>query len=548
MTTTLDVEPEFRESLSAAGLATFRGFMDVVAGPAASEHRLRSTAPLDLQINGSPKRFFLKRNYRIPPRHAITPLLRLQPGFSQPRREWDVLGELAAAGIPAMRRVASGERRVAGIPVESFLLVEAVPFEYTLEDWLVPGFAKPQQLSDEARHELLESLGRLVRSLRDTGFCWPDIHPKHIFAEPRAAGGWEFYLIDVERMTRNRSTHNANDWPDLSELFRRMRPFRLDQSDLDRIRAGYGEPPAIAAEPMPPRLPDDYEHPRAIQMEQFGGLTRDKRAAERLKRAGLNSLEDVFHHQSGHSLSKPGLKAHRDRCRLDLQNGDGMVHTYYLKRYRSPPFIEQVRRIREAGPDLSTAKREMRAARKLREIGIATLQVTAFGQEMSGPWERRSFVLTDGIGGVSLERMLLDARKDPSRLPSWKDRREIIEQLAAIVRLLHRHRLFHRDLYLCHFLLTRNADRGIVLRVIDLARMIERPIRDQRWRIKDLAALEYSAWAPLVTRTDRLRFLKLYFGQDISRDSLKREMSFIHARARRMAKHDQPSSPVESYA
>src|ERR1051325_6483019 len=108
MTTTLDVEPEFRESLSAAGLATFRGFMDVVAGPAASEHRLRSTAPLDLQINGSPKRFFLKRNYRIPPRHAITPLLRLQPGFSQPRREWDVLGELAAAGIPAMRRGARG--------------------------------------------------------------------------------------------------------------------------------------------------------------------------------------------------------------------------------------------------------------------------------------------------------------------------------------------------------------------------------------------------------------------------------------------------------
>src|SRR4029077_11812216 len=104
MTTTLDVEPEFRESLRAAGLEKFQDFMDVVAGPPASEHRLRSTAPLDLRGNGIGNRFFLKRNYRIPPRHAITPLLRLRPGFSQPRREWNVLAELAAAGIPAMRR------------------------------------------------------------------------------------------------------------------------------------------------------------------------------------------------------------------------------------------------------------------------------------------------------------------------------------------------------------------------------------------------------------------------------------------------------------
>jgi heptose I phosphotransferase len=321
-----------------------------------------------------------------------------------------------------------------------------------------------------------------------------------------------------------------------------MRPFRLDQPDVERLRAGFGAPVSIAADPETPRLPDDYEHPRAVQMEQSGGVTRDKRAVERLRQAGLNSLDEVFHYQPAQSLTKPGLKAHRDRCRLDLQNGDGRLHTYYLKRYRSPPFVEQVRRIREAGRDLSTAKREMRAARKLREIGVPTLKVTAFGQEMSGPWEHRSFILTDGIEGRSLERVLMDAREGRSRVPSWNNRREIIIQLASIVRLLHDQRLYHRDLYLCHFLLTRNVDGGIVLRVIDLARMIERPMRSRRWRIKDLAALEYSAWAPMVTRADRLRFLKTYHYNSISRNLLRPEIDAIQTRVRRMARHDQSSS------
>jgi heptose I phosphotransferase len=169
---------------------------------------------------------------------------------------------------------------------------------------------------------------------------------------------------------------------------------------------------------------------------------------------------------------------------------------------------------------------------------------------MRGPLEQCSFGLTAEISGESLETLAERAGADPSEIPPWTERREIIRQLALLVGHLHRNGLFHRDLYLCHVFLTRNADGRIVLRLIDLARMLENPRRWRRWRIKDLAGLDHSAPAGLVTRADRLRFLYDYqagnrprvdgyvgygpkWRQDL-RDTIKR----VLARGRRMARHD----------
>lgn len=533
MTTTLDIEPEYREALRVNGLVSFRDFMDAAAGPAVSEHRVRSTAPLDLQIDGRPRRFFLKRNRRVPLRHSLAPLLHGRAGYSQPRREWEVLGRLREAGVPAMKRVACGERRFAGIPVEAFLLVEAVDMEWTLEDWLVPGFAKPGTLSPVARIALFAALGGLLRGLRNTGLAWPDVHPKHIFARHHAAE-WRFCLIDVERM----EARHSGDSTELRCLIQKLRPLVLTRSELKQLYAGFDDVRAERISAAGPRLPDDFEHPRTLRMQSGSKMMRDERMIALLQQSGLNSLDDVFRYESHEPLSKPGLKNYRDRCRVHLQNGKGPGKTFYLKRYRAAPLVEQVRRIREAGPGLSTAGREMRAVRKLSEIGVPTMKVIAVGQEMRGMWERRSFAMTEGIEGPSLERLLLEAKGDPSRLPSWRERREIVVQLALIARLMHDHGLFHRDLYLCHFLLTRNADGGTVLRVIDLARMIEKPIRRRRWQIKDLAALDYSAWGPLVTRADRIRFLKAYLGEGASREALRREIEAVRHRVEQMARHD----------
>jgi heptose I phosphotransferase len=578
MKTILEIEPGYIEPLRAAGMADFDAFMRAPAGPSTSKHRHRETVPLEIPIDGQLKRFYLKRVFRVPPRHGVGPWLRLRAGCSQPRHEWRMLGtlsELGEIGVGAMKRVAMGERQLAGVPVTAFLLVEAVPMPYTLESWLVPGFERPfPPLTPHERNGLLYELGRQISLLHSHGFLWPDIHPKHIFASPLVKPQkrwlckrwkWEFCLIDLERIRKSSDIGGFEMSPDfvpvcksaLDELYDfllRLRPLTLSRRDVLRLWAGYCSWIRMAAGAklrrgphwLPtwakinegPRLPDDFAHPRANELAAQAGMRIDPRFMSILARAGVQGADDIFALQNGDSLQKPGLATHRDRIRLELSNGNGNSHTLYLKRYRRPPFREQLWRIASSGARRSSAGRESHFIKRLSEIGIPTVKRVSDGQEMSGPWERRSFIVTEGLSGVSLERHLQQGSADPSSLPSIHDRREIIRQLALIARLMHNNRLYHRDLYLSHIFLTRNADGGIVLRVIDLARMIEKPLRTRRWRIKDLAALDFSATAPLVTRADRLRFMKIYCGKETSREELKREVAVIAARTRKIARHD----------
>jgi heptose I phosphotransferase len=116
------------------------------------------------------------------------------------------------------------------------------------------------------------------------------------------------------------------------------------------------------------------------------------------------------------------------------------------------------------------------------------------------------------------------------------DRRSLIEQVALLTGAMHAAGFNHRDLYLCHFL--RNA--GGALYIVDLHRVQQRARVPERWLVKDLAALNYSARG-LVSRTDRLRFFKAYLG--ISRLE-RRDRRFalkVLKKTRKMIEHNNVS-------
>jgi len=259
-----------------------------------------------------------------------------------------------------------------------------------------------------------------------------------------------------------------------------------------------------------PRLHDDYEHPRRVWLNHDGDIYADPRMIPRLHRQGINSMEDVFTLAVGTHMDKSGLDPHRQRIRLHLKNENGEQQTWYLKRYLRPPFREQLRRLWRHGRKRGTGGIEARFIRRLTTLGIPTMRTIAYGQEISGLFERRGFILTEEIKGLSLEQLTQRILANSEPCPTRHDRREIIRQLARITAQLHAHRLFHRDLYLCHVFLCQNADGEIVLRLIDLARMIDRPQLSLRWIVKDLAALDYSAPPGLITHADRVRFLYDY--------------------------------------
>lgn len=547
------IEPSYHALLQANGMLDFDAVMQRRAdGPRASTHRFRETSPVRL----GDTLFFLKRTFRVPAKHIWRDLARRQVPRCQPWREWEAIGMLASAGLPVMKRAAVGERRVGGLPTAGFLLVEAATGVNTAADWLRPGSSGRAALSSRARHHLLRELGRLQGRMRLNGFVWPDAHPRHVFAEldESAAGGWRFCLIDVERVEQ-RTGAPSHDVTPLPKLLRRCLPFeptRFEQlTFVCGVRAA-NRSGFVAAAPddtamllphsrgvaihAPPEDRDGSSHP----VELKKGLWIAPRDAPLLRSAGLDSVDGLFRFADGRSLDKHGLQRHRQRIRLELGNGAGR-EVYYLKRVTRPPLREQMARVVQGAAWDSSAWREWHHIRRLTEIGVPTMRCAALAAEMSGGWERRSALITAAVPGESLERWLPRAWAALSRLR----RRALIGQVAAVARILHLARLFHRDLYLSHLFVDWPSPERPVVYVIDLARMLERPRRSWRWQIKDLAALHYSAPAGLVGRTDRVRFLRLYapWVEQAARGRSRHGIYLtyaraIAARAERMARHD----------
>ena len=88
MTTILETDPAFAKALHDAGLSDFDAFMQVAGGPPTSKHERRETLPLEIEVDGKRKTFFLKRVFKVPLKHTLWPKLRGGDGHSQPALEW----------------------------------------------------------------------------------------------------------------------------------------------------------------------------------------------------------------------------------------------------------------------------------------------------------------------------------------------------------------------------------------------------------------------------------------------------------------------------
>jgi heptose I phosphotransferase len=167
------------------------------------------------------------------------------------------------------------------------------------------------------------------------------------------------------------------------------------------------------------------------------------------------------------------------------------------------------------------ARNEWQAIRRLEQIGVETMHLAGFGEEGWNPARRRSFVITRELRDtVSLEDYCRDW---PERPPPPALKRALIRRVAEMTARLHDHGVNHRDLYICHFLLQlpwSGPPQELHLYLIDLHRVQMRRAVPQRWRVKDLAALYFSALHIGLTRRDLYRFIRWYARSSLS-DALR---------------------------
>jgi hypothetical protein len=247
---------------------------------------------------------------------------------------------------------------------------------------------------------------------------------------------------------------------------------------------------------------------------------------------GLKSIEAIFAFDSGRDLAKSGLPSHRSRLRFETNSPNAVM---FLKRYDRPPVLLQLKNWLSAGWRVSTSSLDVTAAQNLCAAGINTPKTIAYGDEWNAFFEKRSFIITESIAGAeSLEKKLPDCFYGPPAPENLKLRKDFIRRLAAFVRTFHETGYRHRDLYLCHIFYTDSNQ----FYLIDLARAFKPKIFSERFRIKDIAQLFYSAPGRYFSSTDRLRF---YLRLTDKRKLDHKDKSFILKvinKAKRMAKHD----------
>jgi len=259
-------------------------------------------------------------------------------------------------------------------------------------------------------------------------------------------------------------------------------------------------------------------------------VRRDYR--DRLAAAGLSSLEAVFELQSATSLSKPGLAPYRSRLRLNL--GQPAV-TVYLKRYDRPPVTTQVRNWLTLGRRIPCGLAEAGPLLDLAAVGIGVPEMVAYGRQWGRLFERRSFIMTGELPrSDALERRLPACFSAPPTPGVLVQRRQFVRRLAAFAARFHRTGYRHRDLYLSHIFY---ADDGS-LALIDLARAVRPRLTAERFRLKDISQLHYSAPGSVFSDTDRLRFYLAYAGIRRLGTADKAIIKKVLRKARRMARHD----------
>ena len=575
MTRSLTIQPEFEPLLKRHALNSFVALMEGEVGDVFTQHVDRDVRRATLSLEQGSHTLFLKRTFNVGLKEGFWPRFAGRPTLSPPIHEWRAIEALQKAGVNAPTLVAGGEERRGGRPRRGFLLMEAIDYQYTLNDWLTIGFAKPHELDAYERTTLMYAVGLALGKLWRAGITWPDAKAKHIYAKqtrldtPEMA--WDVCFLDLERARiatfdsidinawRDRLLHAHQSISEIRKLLETICPARFHQQELEALLRGLNEYQLASqlkgnrsrhcrilidhfharfGTESSPRLPDGYTHPQTISISKHTNLNTDDRFLDCLRRASITTLDNALNFGKGQSLNKPGLSSYRERIFIETDDGRPNL---YLKRFIKPPLREQLRRMREFKFKRSGAEREVYYARKLAQLGIPTFTPVAWGRRMSRYWEHASAAITAELPGTSLEKLANHWRDYPADAPRGQDRHDIIRQLAIVTAKLHANRYFHRDYYLCHLFLNRNADGRAVISLIDLGRMIRPNWILQRWVIKDLAALHYSAPPDVISRADRLRFLYHYaklsgpYFQEIWTGKFIARMT---ARCEKMRRHD----------
>ena len=255
---------------------------------------------------------------------------------------------------------------------------------------------------------------------------------------------------------------------------------------------------------------------------------------EQLQENGLRHFTDFMTFSGGRVLKRLPF---RTITKIELPNG-GKMATFFLKRHTGAVKPFEMLRTLFSGFSLSWGRKEWEVIEAFRRSGIPTLTPVAAGEKIS-LFRQESFLMTQELSGFqSLEQFLRNYFSPPLAPAKMLEKRAIIKEVSELTKKMHSAGINHRDFYCCHIFIRLPDNGHREWCILDLQRADRRRWLRNRWIIKDLAALNYSAPARIITRTDRLRFLVHYLD---GIDSVRQNSFLIRQVMRktlRISRHD----------
>jgi heptose I phosphotransferase len=239
-------------------------------------------------------------------------------------------------------------------------------------------------------------------------------------------------------------------------------------------------------------------------------------------------------------------KQGRSTARISLHTPAGHPISGYLKRHVRLPWLARLAALLFPSGRFSPGAAEWAHLQRVQTLGLSVPKPLAAGERI-GPWGAlQSYLLIAELTDQTELHLLIPFWRTTLQPVSFAQRKRVIARnLAQIVARLHRARLFHNDLYLCHVFAPEHPDPNgdVPLALIDFHRLQHRRLTACYARWKDIGQLLYSSFeVPGITARDRLRFWAHYVSAAglrtpwLDRRIIRFRAESYYARARKRAR------------
>jgi hypothetical protein len=277
------------------------------------------------------------------------------------------------------------------------------------------------------------------------------------------------------------------------------------------------------------------ERKKILASSRHGGIIIHDTYRPLLIQNELADFNTLMYYRHGEVIKQS--HAERSTVKLMLKDKHRTVGAY-LKRYQSSRLKTVMRSLVRCSLP-RTAMDEWNAILSFHRLGIPTLIPLAVGVQKHSVFKKESFLLTREVEGIErLDHYLLRHFSSPLTDEHRREKRRLLKELALLVQHMHHSGCNHRDLYLCHVLVKKDESRNWQIYLADLHRVDQRRQVRLRWKVKDLASLNYSADTCTITRTDRLRFIKYYHGEQKLTAHLKAVTKKVIRKTDKIRSHD----------